>query len=63
MKLEDLKFVLYVLFSQFGEILQIVMKKTQKLRGQAFVVFQNITYATNAKAALTGMVVFDKPLV
>ncbi|CAD8080085.1 unnamed protein product [Paramecium primaurelia] len=62
-KLEDLKFVLYILFSQFGEVLQMVMKKTQKLRGQAFIVFQNITYATNAKAALSGMIVYDKPLI
>ncbi|CAK89833.1 unnamed protein product (macronuclear) [Paramecium tetraurelia] len=62
-KLEDLKFVLYILFSQFGEVLQIVMKKTQKLRGQAFIVFQNITYATNAKSALSGMMVYDKPLI
>ncbi|CAD8083949.1 unnamed protein product [Paramecium primaurelia] len=62
-RLEDLKFVLYILFSQFGEVLQIVMKKTQKLRGQAFIVFQNITYATNAKSALSGMMVYEKPLI
>lgn len=59
----DLKFTLYTLFQQYGEIIQIVMKKTNKLRGQAFIVFQNITYATNAKSALNGMAIFDRPLV
>ncbi|KAM3133098.1 hypothetical protein pb186bvf_014815 [Paramecium bursaria] len=61
-KLEDMKFILYILFSQYGEILQIVMKKTNKLRGQAFIVFQNLSNATNAKSALTGMSIFDHPL-
>ena len=39
---EDLRKSLYVLMSQFGQVLDIVALKTMKMRGQAFVVFKEI---------------------
>ena len=39
---------LYAIFSQFGNILEIVALKTLKMRGQAFVVFKDITAASTA---------------
>lgn len=47
-----MKYSLFFLFSQYGEILKIVIKKSNRMRGQAFVVFSNISSATNAKVAL-----------
>ncbi|RLN16342.1 hypothetical protein C2845_PM02G28900 [Panicum miliaceum] len=47
-KKEELKRSLYALCSQYGRILDVVALKTQKLRGQAWVVFSEITAATNA---------------
>ena len=41
-KKEDLRKSLYVLMSQFGQVLDIVALKTMKMRGQAFVVFKEI---------------------
>ena len=39
-KKDDLKKSLYAIFSQFGQILDIVALKTLKMRGQAFVIYQ-----------------------
>ena len=62
-KRADLKRALYGLFSQFGRIIQIVAKGTFRLKGQAWVVFDDITAATSAKRQLQGFPVFEKPLV
>ncbi|GJN08133.1 hypothetical protein PR202_ga26025 [Eleusine coracana subsp. coracana] len=48
LKKEELKRSLYALCSQYGRILDLVALKTPKLRGQAWVVFSEITAATNA---------------
>ena len=37
--------------------------RTERLRGQAWVVFADITAATNALRAMQGFSFFDKPLV
>ena len=47
-KKDDLKKSLYAIFTQFGQILDIVAMKTLKMRGQAFVIFKEISSATNA---------------
>lgn len=54
---------LYAVFSQFGKILDIVNLKTLKLRGQAWVVFDDITAATNALRQMQGFPFYDKPMV
>jgi len=57
------KINLFFLFSQFGEILDIVTKKSDKMRGQAFVVFKDITSATTALKELQAYNLFEKNIV
>merc|ERR1712076_66398 len=61
-KKEDLRKSLYVLMSQFGQILDIVALKTLKMRGQAFVIFKDISSATNALRSMQGFPFYDKPM-
>lgn len=61
-KKEELKRSLYALFSQFGQIVEIVAMKTMKMRGQAFVVFKELTAATNALRQLQGFPFYNKPM-
>eukprot|EP00088_Acartia_fossae_P002310 TRINITY_DN10928_c0_g2_i4.p1 TRINITY_DN10928_c0_g2~~TRINITY_DN10928_c0_g2_i4.p1 ORF type:complete len:225 (+),score=102.56 TRINITY_DN10928_c0_g2_i4:54-728(+) len=61
-KKEDLKKSLYAIFSQFGQILDIVALKTLKMRGQAFVIFKEIGSATNALRSMQGFPFYDKPM-
>ena len=59
---DELKKSLYAAFSQFGPILDIVALKTFKMRGQAFVVFRDITAATQAVRQMQGFPFYEKPL-
>lgn len=59
----ELKKSLYAIFSQFGAIVDIVALKTLKLRGQAWVIFKEITSATNAMRSMQGFPFYDKPMV
>jgi len=59
----ELKINLYFLFGPFGEILEIVTRKKNSLRGQAFIIFSTTVGATQAMKALQGFVFFEKPLV
>ncbi|MBN3298328.1 RU2B protein, partial [Amia calva] len=61
-KKEELKRSLYALFSQFGQVVDIVALKTMKMRGQAFVVFKELGSATNALRQLQGFPFYDKPM-
>lgn len=60
---EELKKSLYAIFSQFGQILDIVALKTLKMRGQAFVIFKEIQSATNALRSMQGFPFYDKQMV
>lgn len=62
-KKEELKKSLYAIFSQFGQILEIVALKTLKMRGQAFVIFKEISSATVALRSMQGFPFYDKPMV
>lgn len=62
-KKEELKKSLYAIFSQFGQIIDIVAMKTLKMRGQAFVIFKEIASATNALRSMQGFPFYDKPMV
>ncbi|EKX51485.1 hypothetical protein GUITHDRAFT_159319 [Guillardia theta CCMP2712] len=53
---------LYVLCSQFGGVLDVVALKTGKMRGQAFVVFQQLTAASVALQKLQGFEFYGKPM-
>ena len=59
----ELKKCLYTIFSQFGKILDVVCMKTYRLRGQAWIVFADVTAATNALNSMQGFPFFDKPMV
>lgn len=61
-KKDELKKSLYAIFSQFGQILDIVALKTLKMRGQAFIIFKEIGSATNALRTMQGFPFYDKPM-
>ncbi|XP_004521007.1 U1 small nuclear ribonucleoprotein A [Ceratitis capitata] len=61
-KKDELKKSLYAIFSQFGQILDIVALKTLKMRGQAFVIFKEIGSASNALRTMQGFPFYDKPM-
>uniref|UniRef100_A0A8C5M6I2 Small nuclear ribonucleoprotein polypeptide B2 n=1 Tax=Leptobrachium leishanense TaxID=445787 RepID=A0A8C5M6I2_9ANUR len=61
-KKEELKRSLYALFSQFGHVMDIVALKTSKMRGQAFVVFKELSSSTNALRQLQGFPFYSKPM-
>ena len=51
-KIDLLRENLYYLFSQFGDVLEINLRKSRKMRGQAFIVYKDINEATRAKVSL-----------
>jgi len=59
----ELRKALYYLFSQYGRVVDVVALKTMKMRGQAFIVYREITEATKAMRSLQGFPLFDKPIV
>lgn len=59
---EEMERSLYQLLLQFGTILKIVAMETKKMRGQAFVIFQDLVSATNALRAMQGYTFYDKPM-
>lgn len=61
-KKDELKKSLYAIFSQFGEILDVVAMRTLKARGQAFVVFKEISSATAALRTMQGFPFYDKQM-
>ncbi|XP_071737986.1 U2 small nuclear ribonucleoprotein B'' [Rutidosis leptorrhynchoides] len=61
-KKEELKRSLYALFSQYGRILDVVALKTEKLRGQAWIVFSDVTAASNAVRQMQNFPFYDKPM-
>ena len=57
-----LKRSLYECFAQFGPVLDVVCMKTIKMRGQAFVVFKDVTAATNAIKGMQGFPFFGNEM-
>ncbi|KAI5282159.1 U2 snRNP complex subunit msl1, partial [Ascosphaera aggregata] len=58
----DLRTALYMLFSTYGPVLDVVAMRTEKMRGQAHVVFRDIPTSTQAMRALQGFDFFGKPM-
>ncbi|XP_017585370.1 PREDICTED: U1 small nuclear ribonucleoprotein A-like, partial [Corvus brachyrhynchos] len=58
-----LKKSLYAIFSQFGQILDILVSRSLRMRGQAFVIFKEMSSATNALRSMQGFPFYDKPMV
>eukprot|EP00026_Physarum_polycephalum_P016389 Phypoly_transcript_17278.p1 GENE.Phypoly_transcript_17278~~Phypoly_transcript_17278.p1 ORF type:complete len:226 (+),score=62.03 Phypoly_transcript_17278:113-790(+) len=61
-KKEELKKSLHAVFSRFGPIEDIIAMKTDKLRGQAWVVFREISSSTNALRDLQAFPFYEKPM-
>ncbi|GJQ12502.1 hypothetical protein GpartN1_g4293.t1 [Galdieria partita] len=62
-KKQELRQSLYEAFSQFGRIVDVVALKTARMRGQAFIAFEDIASATNALRGLQGFLFYNKPMV
>ncbi|KAL5332891.1 hypothetical protein BJX70DRAFT_90884 [Aspergillus crustosus] len=58
----DLRLSLYTLFSTYGAVLDVVAMKTEKMRGQAHIVFRDAQASTQALRALQGFDFFGKPM-
>ncbi|PWN39776.1 hypothetical protein IE81DRAFT_326188 [Ceraceosorus guamensis] len=61
-KKPELKRQLYVLFNAYGKVLDVVATRADGMRGQAFVVFQDLANATTALRALEGLEFYGKSL-
>ncbi|XP_043722904.1 U1 small nuclear ribonucleoprotein A [Telopea speciosissima] len=61
-KLVELKKSLFAVFSQFGKILEVLAFKTLKHKGQAWVIFEEVSSATNALRKMQGFPFYDKPM-
>ncbi|GIX80797.1 u1 small nuclear ribonucleoprotein A [Caerostris extrusa] len=58
----ELRRSLNAVFSQFGRILDIVTMQTLKMKGQAFVVFEDVKSAQSALTAMQSFPFYDKPM-
>lgn len=59
----DLRLSLYTLFSTYGPVLDVVAMKTNKMRGQAHIVFKDVQASTQALRGLQGFDFFGKEMV
>lgn len=59
----DLKRALYMIFSAYGPVLDVIALKTTKMRGQAHICYRDINTATQAMRALQGFDFFGKEMV
>ncbi|KAG5933650.1 hypothetical protein E4U60_004350 [Claviceps pazoutovae] len=58
----DLRTALYMLFSTYGPVLDVVALKTMNMRGQAHIVFRDVQTATQAMRSLDGQEMFGRKL-
>ncbi|KAF6816310.1 RNA recognition domain-containing protein [Colletotrichum musicola] len=61
-KIDQLKDALFQIFSEYGNVLEIVAKANLRAKGQAFVVFDNPESAHKAIEEVQGFELFDKPM-
>ena len=62
-KKAELKKALYGLFTSHGRIVAISLSRTERLLGQAWVVFSDVPSAAAAKRQLQGFPLYDRPMV
>lgn len=60
---KDLKRELYLLFSTYGTVLDIITMKTMKMRGQAHITFRDVPKSTQAMRSLQGYEFYGKKMV
>lgn len=58
----ELKKALYAIFSQFGQIVDIMAFKTLRMRGQAHIIFKDISASSTALRSMQGFPFYDKPM-
>ncbi|KUJ22378.1 RNA-binding domain-containing protein, partial [Mollisia scopiformis] len=58
----DLRIALYMIFSTYGPVLDVVALRTTKMRGQAHIVFRDAQTATQAMRALQGFEFFGREM-
>ncbi|EXJ55881.1 hypothetical protein A1O7_08812 [Cladophialophora yegresii CBS 114405] len=61
-KIDQLKSALSEIFSEYGNIIDLVAKTNLKAKGQAFVVFDSADSAAKAIEEINGFELFDKPM-
>ena len=61
--LQELKKSLNAVFSQFGKILDVLAFKTFKHKGQAWVIFEDVSSASEALKRMQGFPFYEKPMV
>lgn len=61
-KLPQLIEALTEIFSEYGNVVDLVAKKNLKAKGQAFVVFEDTESAERAIKEVQGFELFDKPM-
>jgi RNA recognition motif-containing protein len=61
-KIPQLREALTELFSEYGEIIDIVAKTNFKAKGQAFIVFDSVESAQKAIDDIQGFELFDRPM-
>ncbi|KAJ5101754.1 U1 small nuclear ribonucleoprotein [Penicillium alfredii] len=62
-KIDNLKEALEEIFSEYGNIIEIVAKTNLKAKGQAFIVFDSVDSAARAIDEINGFELFEKPMV
>lgn len=60
---EELRTALYLLFSTYGPVIDVVALKTIKMRGQAHIVYRDIQTATQAMRSLDGFELLGREMV
>jgi len=58
-----LKQELYSLFSGYGNIIDIIAKRNIRMRGQAFIIYQELSSAIDAVKAMQEYNFYQKPMV
>lgn len=61
-KIPQLKEALTEIFSEYGNVIDLVAKKNLKAKGQAFIVFEDTESAERAIQEVQGFELFDKPM-
>ncbi|CAO1631906.1 unnamed protein product [Sympodiomycopsis kandeliae] len=61
-KKPELRRQLYALFSTYGKVIDVVATRANGMRGQAFVVFRDLSSATAARRALDGFEFYEKSI-
>lgn len=60
---DDLRRELYMLFSTYGPVIDVTAVKSQRMRGQAHVLFKDVQSATQAMRSCQGMEFFGREMV